>query len=147
MVSTLSNNTALIVSPFWITGPSWCSFFLTTCKGGFRYREKCSARSSLTYIFGFYFVCFFFLVSCSLYVDCRWFNSITAESHHVLLTVLSCDIACLALVEILIDDGRKGVFAEQTKQGTVITNCHTEKRLQGMSINNSIMPDTVNRCL
>lgn len=77
---------------------------------------------------------FFFLVSCSLYVDCRWFNSITAESHHVLLTVLSCDIACLALVKILIDDGRKGVFAEQTKQGTVITNCHTEKRLQGMSI-------------
>lgn len=79
-------------------------------------------------------LCFFFLVSCSLYVDCRWFNSITAESHHVLLTVLSCDIACLPLVKILIDDGRKGVFAEQTKQGTVITNCHTEKRLQGMSI-------------
>ena len=77
---------------------------------------------------------FFFLVLCSLYVDCRWFNSITAESHHVLLTVLSCDIACLALVKILIGDGRIGVFAEQTKQGTVITNCHTAKRLQGMSI-------------
>ena len=81
---------------------------------------------------------FFFLVSCSLYVDCRWFNSITAVSHHVLLTVLSCDIACVALVKILIDDGRKGVSAEQTKQGIVITSCHTAKRLQGMS--NIIQP-------
>ena len=84
----------------------------------FHYRQTSLLGQALTVIL-ILILTFFFMVSCSPYVYCRWFNSITAEFHHVLLTVLSRGIACIALVKILIDDGRTGAFAEQTKQGTV----------------------------